>query len=215
MLKAIVLVQHCQSEHHVNDLTGGWTDTPLTDLGRRQAVCVAGRLKDMIGDAPCRIWTSDLKRAFQTADVIGQEFRLVPVQVRDLREFNAGIAAGKTRAWAKEHAARGPETNLDRQPFPESETPRTFYERTVRCLDGLSEEFDNVVVLVTHGGTVANILIWWLGLGVEVCDKFAMRTQPGSISVLRVGRRQEHAVAVLGDMSHLYEAGLAEKEKLT
>ena len=32
-MQPIVVVHHCQSEHHVTDLTGGWTDTSLTTLG--------------------------------------------------------------------------------------------------------------------------------------------------------------------------------------
>ncbi|WP_160327653.1 phosphoglycerate mutase family protein [Sporosarcina koreensis] len=33
----IILIQHCQSEHQVNTKSGGCTDTPLTELGRKQA----------------------------------------------------------------------------------------------------------------------------------------------------------------------------------
>jgi len=28
----IILIQHCQSEHHINNMSGGWTDTSLTEL---------------------------------------------------------------------------------------------------------------------------------------------------------------------------------------
>ena len=33
-MRKIIVIQHCQSEHHINNMTGGWTDTPLTELGR-------------------------------------------------------------------------------------------------------------------------------------------------------------------------------------
>lgn len=36
-MRKIILIQHCQSEYHINNLTGGWTDTSLTDLGQKQA----------------------------------------------------------------------------------------------------------------------------------------------------------------------------------
>ena len=44
----IILIQHCQSEHHVNNMSGGWTDTPLTELGRKQAEMIGEKLKGLV-----------------------------------------------------------------------------------------------------------------------------------------------------------------------
>ena len=41
----IILIQHCQSEHHINNMSGGWTDTPLTEFGRKQAETYRGEIK--------------------------------------------------------------------------------------------------------------------------------------------------------------------------
>lgn len=38
----IILIQHCQSEHHINNISGGWTDTPLTKVGKNQAKKLEG-----------------------------------------------------------------------------------------------------------------------------------------------------------------------------
>ena len=35
-IKHMVFVRHGESQHHVNGLTGGWTDTPLTPVGKQQ-----------------------------------------------------------------------------------------------------------------------------------------------------------------------------------
>ena len=43
-MKLILLIQHCQSEHHVRGMAEGWTDTSLTDLGRKQAESIGIRL---------------------------------------------------------------------------------------------------------------------------------------------------------------------------
>ena len=211
-MKSIILIQHCQSEHHVNNLTGGWTDTPLTDLGRRQARCVASRLKSEIGDTSCRMYSSDLKRAFQTAEIIGQEIGTIPQVVPELREFNTGIAAGKTVEWAEEHMAPWPPTGvgLDRQPFPESETPRTFYERVSVCLDQLTQEQDLPMLLVAHGGTIGCAISWWLRLDAAGYVGAYFGTSPGSISVLTLSRFEQHTLSRLNDLTHLYEAGLGE-----
>ena len=65
----IYIIQHCQSEHHINELTGGWTDTPLTELGQKQAEAVVEELLAMkVEDFD--LFSSDLKRAKMTANYI-------------------------------------------------------------------------------------------------------------------------------------------------
>jgi probable phosphoglycerate mutase len=36
-MKRIILIRHAESEHNILGLTGGWSDTQLTDKGRKQA----------------------------------------------------------------------------------------------------------------------------------------------------------------------------------
>ena len=68
----IILIQHCQSEHHINNMSGGWTDTPLTELGRKQAELTGEKLKDIVDNNGYALYSSDLLRASQTAEIIGQ-----------------------------------------------------------------------------------------------------------------------------------------------
>lgn len=44
----IILIQHCQSEHHINNISGGWTDTSLTELGRKQGEIIGEKLKGIV-----------------------------------------------------------------------------------------------------------------------------------------------------------------------
>jgi probable phosphoglycerate mutase len=216
LMDPLILIQHGQSEHHVNNLTGGWTDTPLTDLGCRQAACVASRLKREIGNTSCRMFSSDLKRAFQTAQIIGQEMGVRPQPVPELREFNTGIAAGKTEEWADKHVAPRPSMGigLDRQPFPQAETPRMFYARTSKYMDQLMKNQDCLTLLVTHGGTITNIIAWWLQLDAEEYAEVCFRTYPGSISMLSLNDWQQRTLSRLNDITHLYEAGLTDPKRL-
>lgn len=127
----MIIVQHCQSEHHINDMTGGWTDTPLTDLGRSQAEVTAMRLQAQFNCEENIIYTSDLLRASQTASIISERLNSEVLVHAGLRERNTGIAAGKTKEWAKYN--RNPRTSeefdLDYQEFLEGETWRQFYNR--------------------------------------------------------------------------------------
>ena len=215
-MNRIILIQHCQSEHHVNGMTGGWTDTPLTDLGRSQAAAIAARLKRDLADTPCQLYSSDLKRAAQTAEVVGQELGLTVQSVPDLREFNTGIAAGMTRQEAAMHEAPMPEggPGIDRRPFDGSETWREFYARTSACMDRLRKDFMGLPIIVSHGGTQQNIIAWWLKLLADMLGEVSFIATPGSISVLGVSKWNERAIERLNDRSHLYQAGLAGGEDL-
>lgn len=214
MQTPVVLVQHCQSEHHVNDLTGGWTDTGLTELGQRQAAALAARLDRELGQRQVALWCSDLKRAHQTALPIAGALGVEAVWVPELREFNTGVAAWKTEAWARAHLSPGPERGLgvDRQPFPEAETLRQFYQRVSRCVEDLIPRSEGVPVIVSHSGTTRVTIAWWLGLTVDQYDLISLETAPGSVSVLGGNQRGQHVLARLDDTSHLVAAGLVEPE---
>ena len=68
----LVLVRHAQSVHHVQGRVGGWSDWALSELGRQQARRLATCLADAYGSVPCKLVSSDLLRAAQTAEAIGQ-----------------------------------------------------------------------------------------------------------------------------------------------
>ncbi len=75
-MQELVIIQHCQSEHHVNELTGGWTDTSLTHLGRRQAYNISERLETLKSIHEFRIISSDLIRTRETAEIINLKLKL-------------------------------------------------------------------------------------------------------------------------------------------
>ena len=92
----LLLLRHGETEWN---LSGRWqgqaADTPLTDLGREQARIVAGRLRAY----PIRaIYSSDLLRAFETAQIVGQRLGLAPIAEPALRESDIGAWTGLT--WA-------------------------------------------------------------------------------------------------------------------
>jgi broad specificity phosphatase PhoE len=202
----IILVQHCQSEHHINDMSGGWTDTPLTDLGRKQAEQIGLKLKERINSNDCILYSSDLLRASQTAEIIGRHLELETTKNSGLREINTGVATGKTKEWAK--ANRKPRTgdvfNIDHQEFEEGETARQFYARVCGCIDGIyASDNDKDLVIVTHGGTVAYIVSWWMNFPPEVLPKTHFSSSVASISILSKNLFGQNALILFNDTSHL------------
>ena len=210
-MSSLILIRHGQSEHHVNGMTGGWTDTGLTELGRRQAACLASRLKREIADTPCRMVSSDLKRAFQTAQIVGKEIGMTPEPVVELREFNNGMAAGMTVEAAKPVFREPTDPLHDWQPYPEADTWRRFYSRVSDTMDRLAGHRDGLLLLVAHAGTISNVVAWWLGLEIEMLSKVSFGAAPTSISVLDVNQWGEHTIERLNDTAHLYVAGLSDR----
>ena len=209
-MKSIIVVRHAQSLHHVNGMAGGWTDTGLTDLGRRQAACLATRLKQELEDTPVRFYCSDLKRALQTAEIVGREISITPQLIPELREFNNGIAAGMLREEAEKIRREPTEPLGDWQPYPEAETWGQFYQRVAKAMDRLIGEQDEPLLLVTHGGTLVNIVAWWLQLDDEMLSRVSFNANPTSISVLRTNQWGGHELERLNDTAHLYAEGLSE-----
>ena len=88
LLRELILIRHGDAEHLLSVLVGGWTDTQLTELGRKQAKCTGERLLELLSNAFVNLYSSDLSRAGETAQIIGQILARVPVPIEELRELN-------------------------------------------------------------------------------------------------------------------------------
>jgi 2,3-bisphosphoglycerate-dependent phosphoglycerate mutase len=68
MTATLVLLRHGESTWNLENRFTGWTDVPLSDRGREEALA-AGRLLREEGFAPDVVHTSLLRRAIQTVDI--------------------------------------------------------------------------------------------------------------------------------------------------
>jgi broad specificity phosphatase PhoE len=147
----ILLVRHGESEWNASGRWQGWAESPLSDLGRRQAFEAAGAVGSV--DA---IVASDLERAVQTALIISEAIGVGPVVAEpDLRERDVGEWTGLTRAEIDE---RWPgaldEWRRGELPAPPGgERNEDILVRYERALRAIAEAFDGGEVLaVSHGG---------------------------------------------------------------
>lgn len=92
MLTEIVLVRHGQSMGNEKRLFLGHTDLDLTPLGYRQAELTAEALADWHPDV---IYSSDLCRAYHTAEAIAKRCGCPVVKDVGLREIYAGLWEGR------------------------------------------------------------------------------------------------------------------------
>lgn len=216
MKKPLLIVRHAQARHHVENLTGGWTDTELTQLGFRQAQLLADRLVETLNGRRVLIAGSDLNRAVQTAEILAQALGARLEQHPGLRDLNNGIAAGKTHEQARPHRVAPSEPLEDWRPYPDAETWREFSIRVGEFMQAFTRRLDErpeeAAVLVTHAATVRVIVTWWVGLDLET--RMYLGAAPASLTVLTVSRWGERAVERLNDTAHLYAAGLEDGIRL-
>jgi probable phosphoglycerate mutase len=146
------LVRHGQSTWNVVRRVQGQTaHVPLTTLGERQARQAAGRLA---GSGACAVYSSDLRRALQTARPIAQALGVSITEDPDLRERSLGRFEGldSEDVWAAADAAW---TDPGWRP-PGGESILDVGDRVQRFLARLRvRAAGGPVVVVTHGDTAA------------------------------------------------------------
>lgn len=78
-MKTIITIQHTQSIHHTNGMVGSWTDWDLSETGKSQAENIGRKLSNDLLEKSIVMYSSDLKRAVQTAEIVGKYFDCAPI----------------------------------------------------------------------------------------------------------------------------------------
>ena len=158
----LYLLRHGQTEGNAKMVIQGWTPTPLTAQGKKQAE----RLRDALADVRFdRIFSSDIYRTRQTGDIVFPE-RYVPFEYdARLREVNNTALAGIPSADLRKkygNKYRNATRHLSFEEFG-GESAEELMVRTKEFLDDLAKDKkSDLVAAVTHGGTirafVANVI---------------------------------------------------------
>ena len=202
-MNRIYIIQHCQSEHHVNELTGGWTDTPLTDLGKKQAKAVVKELKAM-KITNFDLYSSDLKRAYMTAEFISNEFNLNINMEESLREINNGVAVNKTKEWANNNKLyKSKKLEIDKPLWLNAETPRELHNRMSKFIEQHLTDITNDVVIVSHGVAIGYMISSWLRIPPDQMSEVSIRGNAGGISCIRRNDFDQFILTKFNSISHL------------
>ena len=180
----IYIIQHCQSEHHINELTGGWTDTPLTELGINQSKAVAEEIENL-GLSDFVLYSSDLKRAFMTAEYISERFGIKITDTELLREINNGEAANKTKEWASKNKLFDSNAlQVDKPLWNGAETPRELYQRMESFIECFLINRSKDIVIVSHGVVIGYLISSWLKISPEKMSEVFLKGNAGGISCI-------------------------------
>lgn len=152
-MTTILLARHGETDWNREGRFQGWADPPLNGTGLAQAVDLSVSL---MAEELAAVYSSPLRRAFETAEAIAASRGLEPVLVEALREVDVGAWSGLTRA---EIERRFPEQYarwLDYgEGWDDGESYDAMAARVVRALLQLAKAHDGGRLLaVTHGGPI-------------------------------------------------------------
>ena len=177
------LVRHAASTTP-HGITVGAGDPPLSEAGRAQARRISAALA---GRPLVAVWSSDLKRAIETAAMIAAPHCLPVATTPALRELDFGAWEGKNLSdlWSEDpRAARAWEADITDTPASFAETVRDLEARVSAFWRGVALAGD--VAIVAHRGSLAALQSLLTGDGFAECFRTplesveALPSAPGS-----------------------------------
>lgn len=181
----LILVRHGETDSNIRKTYCGWTDSVLNEKGKAQAGHAAVMLREA---KPEVVYSSPLKRAFETASIIsGRTGRDIITDDR-LKEQSFGEWEDLTY---EEIGCKYPEecikwkTDWANYCIEGGESPSQVYARIVEFVDEIvARHRCGSVILVTHLGCIRMIISYLLGMPFEGFWRF--RADNGSISRIMV-----------------------------
>ena len=171
----ILLVRHGESGANGNGFFAGHLDIDLSELGYRQAERTAEYVARYYSVDV--VYSSDLQRAFHTAEPIGRVTGLAVKKEEKLREIYAGEWQGLTfdelqKRYSDSYGVWL--SDIGKAICPSGETVKELYERAWNVLQKIAIENEGkTVVVVTHATPIRSICCRLSGKSVE-----EMKTEP-------------------------------------
>lgn len=201
-MKTIITIQHTQSIHHTNGMVGSWTDWDLSELGIQQAKRIGEKLKVELADRELVMYSSDLKRAKQTAENVGEYLGISPVLRTELRERNLGRCCGKSVKWLRENLEKQ-ERTIDDRLFSDAESRRDEWNRLKPFFEEVMGNEEENIIIVSHGDLLSVFNAMFLGLDVESLNQAEMFGLAGGVSYMFENNDGKRFIKKISDMSYI------------
>lgn len=155
----IVLVRHGETDYNRDDRwQGSASDVPLNARGRAQARAVAAALAEEFDGCVATAYTSDLRRACETATILAARLDIPVLEDPALRELSHGRWEGRTHAevrelWPRDYAVYRADPYRTRRGGGDSYAD--LEERLWPALERMARSHPGQRVLaVSHGGPI-------------------------------------------------------------
>jgi len=207
MTTTVLFVRHGQTESNITGFFMGWSNEDISDLGYAQARSLSSRLASL---PIASVYTSPLKRAYNTALILAKPHNLELKALDDLIEIQLGDWQG---LHMDEISQRWPElwkqSRIDPSEvtMPNGESFQQVTERAVRAFEMIvADNRDKQVVVVTHDVVIRVLVAHILGASNSIYRRFEINN--ASLSMMRVIDGKARLIT-LNDTSHLDQATLA------
>ena len=148
----IYIIRHGQTDWNIEHRTQGHTDIALNKNGIEQAELITQKIANLKID---NIISSDLKRAYMTAQIINKKFNKTIEEDKRLREFCFGTLEGITRDKITQEI--WDDFNKNPKQF-NAETKEEIFNRIKSFIDDIkSNNINKNTLVVTHGGPIRMI----------------------------------------------------------
>jgi broad specificity phosphatase PhoE len=208
----IYLIRHADALPDADEVVdGGYDDQSLSELGRRQSLALAERMKEIPVVA---IYSSPIKRAWQTASFVGDALGLKVCINEELREvglqpdphllahLESEERAVAVRAYLRDVEYAALQIGIWSQ-IPGCESSAMLRARLTSVVNRIAGQYSGKrIVIVSHAGAINAYIAASLGLERD----FFFPASNTSISVMRVKGRQ-HLLVRLNDIAHLPREG--------
>ena len=162
-----LIVRHAQSLGNAGGIFVGQNDIDLSPLGHSQAEITGKYLKNKNIDV---IYSSDLKRAYHTAEHIADRCGAELIRTEKLREINAGLWQGKTLDYLEKNFKNYSVwlENIGLAVCDGGESVKQLQMRISRELAKIAAENDGeTVCIVTHATPIRVMECLWRSLPIE------------------------------------------------
>jgi probable phosphoglycerate mutase len=160
----LLIARHGETDWNRERRWQGHADPPLNDLGRAQAEQLATALAREGIEA---IYASDLRRAYETAEIVGARLGVAVTSDPALREIDVGSRSGLTSQEVGDREWDG-------------ELPEAHGARVLESIRRITREHPHGrVLVVTHGGSLRRVF--------EAIGESEGQPAAGNCELFRVG----------------------------
>jgi broad specificity phosphatase PhoE len=208
----LLLARHGETDWNRARRWQGHADRPLTDRGRAQAAALGDRLADIALDA---VYSSDLRRARETAEAVALPHGLDVIELPELREVDVGSWEGLTRDEAESRFPDGFRRWLaGGTGWEDGETYAEMSRRVLAVVERIASDHEGGrILIVSHGGPIRAIHGAALGMDVEAYRRIRPVEPNARLSAVWVEDGRLTELCPAGQIDELLERDQEERRK--
>lgn len=203
MKTTVYFIRHGTTENNIGGRFQGKSDIPLGEVGKKQAACLGERFASILLDA---VYTSPLKRAYQTAEGVCAKLDLQPILCDDLREIDGGLLEGRTNEENNRDYPEAMYAFRNNPPDfcpPEGESARQVHERVTAAIRQIVQDNPGKSIAIVSHGYALLCSVGCLGIPFEQLKTGILAN--ASVSCVQFDTDGSFEIIFYNDQSHLPE----------